>query len=276
MPPDQRAKWEEVLGTLCRVSAHLALRPLRERFPDVATPLDASERIGYGLAAPWEGGLVRLGRREWALDGVVVTDQQELTEIVLAQDGHEIASFSMESKLRPEAPEVVARLSRGREAWILSGDKPGAVQAVARQCAIPLERALSRQSPEDKLRVVQELAKRGKVLFVGDGINDAAALRAAQIGVGVQGGAAAALTSCDVYLARDDLRLLCDLVDASRKVRRHIVLALIWSALWNVFGVTLVLTGYLGPVVCAVLMPLSSILVVGYALTRRPFPKEKP
>jgi P-type E1-E2 ATPase len=109
------------------------------------------------------------------------------------------------------------------------------------------------------------------VLFVGDGINDAGALRAAQVGVGVQGGAAAALASCDVYLARDDLGLLVELLEASKRVRGHIVLALTWAVVWNVLGVALVLLGYLGPVVCACLMPLSSLAVVAYALTRHPF-----
>jgi P-type E1-E2 ATPase len=228
------------------------------------------------LETVWKGAKIRLGRAEWAISSLGDAPRDEWTEVVLARDGIEIARFTMESKLRQEAPEVVKELSDGRETWILSGDKPGPVALVANACGIPLERALSGQTPEDKLRVVQELAKRGKVLFVGDGINDAAALKAAQIGVGVQGGAAAALTSCDVYLARDDLRLLCKLVSASRQVRRHIVSALVWSTLWNLLGVTLVLTGFLGPVVCAILMPLSSILVVGYALTRRPFPKETP
>jgi len=272
----ERRAWGPLLGALCRASAHLVLRPLRERFPDVEPDLEIGELAGSGLETVWKGAKIRLGRAEWAISSLGETPRDEWTEVVLARDGIEIARFTMESKLRQEAPEVVKELSDGRETWILSGDKPGPVALVANACGIPLERALSGQTPEDKLRVVQELAKRGKVLFVGDGINDAAALKAAQIGVGVQGGAAAALTSCDVYLARDDLRLLCKLVSASRQVRRHIVSALVWSTLWNLLGVTLVLTGFLGPVVCAILMPLSSILVVGYALTRRPFPKETP
>lgn len=276
VPEGERPSWHPVLGALCRASAHLALRPLRERFPDARMSLEVSEKIGSGLRTAIDGREVRLGRRRWALDDTPADTDLEMTEIVLAWDGREVASFALESKLRAEAPEVVARLAKGREAWILSGDKPGPVLAVARQCGIPPERALAGHTPEDKLRVVQELAGRGKVLFVGDGINDAAALKAAQIGVGVQGGAAAALTSCDVYLAHDDLRLLVQLVDASRNVRRHIVWALVWSALWNALGVALVLSGYLGPVICAVLMPLSSIAVVGFALTRRPFPKGVP
>ena len=276
VPEGERAAWGTVLGTLCRSSAHLALRPLRDRFPASTMTLSVSERVGSGLESEIDGRSVRLGRRDWVLSNTTWEPELEMTEIVLGCEGREIASFSLESRLRSEAPEVVAQLAKGREAWILSGDKPGPVLAVAARCGIPPERALSAQSPEDKLRVIQDLALRGKVLFVGDGINDAAALKAAQIGVGVQGGAAAALTSCDVYLAHDDLRLLAQLVEASRKVRRHIWTALVWSALWNALGVGLVLSGYLGPVVCAVLMPLSSVAVVAFALTRRPFPKGAP
>lgn len=276
IPEGERPAWEAVLGALSRSSVHLALRPLRDRFPATDPLRNVAEHVGCGLETEIDGRTIRLGRRDWVLEGSTASTELEMTEIVLGADGREIAGFSLESKLRSEAPEVVERLARGREAWILSGDKAGPVRAVATRCGIPAARALSSQSPEDKLRVVRELAARGKVLFVGDGINDAAALKAAQIGVGVQGGAAAALTSCDVYLARDDLRLLVHLVEASRKVRGHIWMALVWSALWNALGVGLVLSGHLGPVVCAILMPLSSVLVVGYALTRRPFPKGTP
>ncbi len=269
----QRGEWEKVLGALCRASAHLALRPLRELFPHCEPDLAIVEQAGLGLETLWKGQKLRLGRREWALDHPILLPE-EWTEVVFSCDDREIASFSMESKLRPEAPAVVQALGKNRETWILSGDKPGPVEVVAKACGIAPERALSRQSPEDKLRLVQQLAQRGKVLFIGDGINDAAALKAAQIGIGVQGGAAAALSSCDVYLAHDDLSLIVQLLEASRKVRTQIMFGLGWSVLWNLLGVTLVLTGFLGPIVCAVLMPLSSVAVVGYALTRRPFPKE--
>ena len=143
--------------------------------------------------------------------------------------------------------------------------------AVAAACGIASDHALARRDPAEKLRFVEELAHRRKVLFVGDGINDAGALRTAQVGVGVQGGAAAALASCDVYLALDDLGLLVELLDASKAVRRHIGMALAWAVVWNVIGVALVLAGYLGPAGCAFLMPISSLAVVAFALTRRPF-----
>lgn len=269
--PADREIWGDRVGALARSSAHLALRPLREAFPSISPDPCAREIRGCGLETSGAGGgTLRLGRRDWALGREEGTDG-EWTEIVLSLDRTELATFRLSSALREEAPEAVRAILRGRDGWILSGDRPGAVSAVALACGIAPGRALSRRDPEEKLRFVEELAGRRKVLFVGDGINDAGALRTAQVGVGVQGGAAAALASCDVYLARDDLGLLVELMDASKAVRRHIGMALAWAVVWNAVGVALVLAGYLGPVVCALLMPLSSLTVVAFALTRRPF-----
>ena len=269
--PADRRIWGDRVGALALASAHLALRPLREAFPATAGDPNAREIRGCGLeASDGAVGNIRLGRRDWALGMEEGTDG-EWTEIVLSLDGVELAAFRLSSALREEAPGAVGAILRGREGWILSGDRPGAVAAVADACGIAADHALARRDPEEKLRFVQDLARGRKVLFVGDGINDAGALRAAQVGVGVQGGAAAALASCDVYLARDDLGLLVELLDASKSVRRHIGMALAWAVVWNAVGVVLVLAGYLGPVVCAFLMPISSLAVVAFALTRRPF-----
>ena len=269
--PLDRDLWSERVGALALASAHLALRPLRLAFPAFGPDPDARETPGCGLeTVDSSGGTVRLGRRDWAL-GTEASEEGTWSEIVLACDAVEVASFRLGSGVREEAPVAVGAILRGREGWILSGDRAGPVAAVAAACGIQPERALSRRDPEEKLRFVEALSRVRKVLFVGDGINDAGALRAAQVGVGVQGGAAAALASCDVYLARDDLGLLVELLEASKRVRGHIVLALTWAVVWNVLGVALVLLGYLGPVVCACLMPLSSVAVVAYALTRHPF-----
>ncbi|MEK7393308.1 MAG: HAD-IC family P-type ATPase, partial [Fibrobacterota bacterium] len=114
---DDREKraWEPVLGALCRASAHLVLRPLRERFPDLEPGLEIGETAGSGLETVWKGAKIRLGRAEWAVCAQADIPRDEWTEVVMARDGIEIARFTMESKLRQEAPEVVKELSHGRE-----------------------------------------------------------------------------------------------------------------------------------------------------------------
>jgi len=264
-----------LLAGLAASSAHLVLRPLVGRFGAAAPLPEARETPGLGMEIARDGATWRLGRRSWALaegaDASTDSVSGEWSEVVLARDGILEAVFGMSASLRPEAPATVREIARGREVWILSGDRESAVAEVARACGVPPSRAIAGCTPEDKLERVKELSRTGTVLFVGDGVNDAAALRCAHVGVGVQGGAGAALAVCDAYLAEDDLRALSALFRASARVRGHIVLALAWSAGWNLLGVGLVLAGLLGPVVCAVLMPLSSILVVVYAVTRRPF-----
>lgn len=263
-----------LLAGLAATSAHLVLRPLVERFGHAEPLPDARETPGMGMELERDGAIWRLGRRSWALregDPEALAPRGEWSEVVLSRDGRLEAVFGMSASLRPEAPEVVGELSRGRAVWILSGDRAEAVSEVARACGVPSERAIAECTPEQKLERVRALSLEGKVLFVGDGVNDAAALRCAHVGVGVQGGAGAALAVCDAYLAEDDLRSLTSLFRASDRTRRHILMALLWASCWNLLGVGLVLAGLLGPIVCAVLMPLSSILVVVYALTRRPF-----
>jgi len=261
------------LAALAASSAHLVLRPLITRFGASAPLPEARETTGIGLEVAHDGSIFRLGRRSWALaeetDSVIPSG--EWSEVVFSRDGRLEAVFGLSATLRPEAPEVVREIALDHEVWILSGDRPEAVAEIARACGVRPERAIGECTPEDKLARVQELSRTSKVLFVGDGVNDAVALRCAHVGVGVQGGAGAALAVCDAYLAEDDLRTLASLFRASRKVHGHIILALVWAALWNLAGIALVLSGLLGPVVCAILMPLSSILVVVYALTRRPF-----
>jgi Cu2+-exporting ATPase len=272
--PKLQAGRAPLLAGLAATSAHLVLRPLVSRF-GMADPFpDARETPGMGMELQRDGSVWRLGRRAWALreeDRDQPSPTGEWSEVVLSRDGILEAVFGMSASLRPEAPEVVQELSRGREVWILSGDRSAAVGEVARACGVPSERAIAECTPEQKLERVRALSLTGKVLFVGDGVNDAAALRCAHVGVGVQGGAGAALAVCDAYLAEDDLRSLVALFRASDRTRRHILMALLWASCWNLLGVGLVLAGLLGPIVCAVLMPLSSILVVIYALTRRPF-----
>jgi Cu2+-exporting ATPase len=153
---------------------------------------------------------------------------------------------------------------------ILSGDHPEVVRAVGAALGIPEEDCKGAQSPEDKLRAVEEAARDG-VVMVGDGVNDAAALAAATVGVAMHGGAEASLASADVFMTEPGLSALLRLIDGAARTVAAIRRNLVFSLCYNVLGVALAMAGAIDPLVAAILMPLSSLTVVMSSYKARTF-----
>jgi Cu2+-exporting ATPase len=195
-----------------------------------------------------------------------------LTPIVVAVDGAVCGVFGLGDPLRGDACEAVARLRiLGYEPSILSGDHPGAVAAVARALGIPTDRARGGVSPEGKVAAVIDTHDRAPVVMVGDGVNDAAALAAADVGIAVHGGAEAAFASADVFVTRPGLNRLVDLVEGSRGTMRVVKGNLAFSLLYNAVAVVLAMTGMINPLLAAILMPLSSLTVIASSSLSRSF-----
>ncbi len=178
--------------------------------------------------------------------------------------GSIVALAALQDRLRDHARQSVAELNRlGWRPEILSGDAPAVVARVGAEVGLSNERATGGVTPEEKLAIVQSGGM--PTVMVGDGVNDAAALAAADVGIAVHGGAEASLAAADVYLAQPGLAPLVDLVRHSRRtmgvVRRNLAISLGYNAL----AVTLAACGLITPLVAAVLMPLSSAAVLGSA-----------
>src|SRR5690606_33286894 len=123
----------------------------------------------------------------------------------------------------PDAAGSVQQLrARGWHVRLLSGDAPSVVQAAGRSLGLTDEDCIGGAAPEDKARVVRETASGGRVVMVGDGVNDAAAIAAAHVGIGVHGGAEASLATADVYLNSPGLTPLVRLVEGSERTMRVI------------------------------------------------------
>ena len=163
---------------------------------------------------------------------------------------------------RNSAQSVAAIVDRGWQVEILSGDHPAVVRSVANQVGIAPAAARGAATPEDKLEAVREAATNTTVAMVGDGVNDAAALAAATVGIGVHGGAEATLAAADVYLGRPGLEPVVDLLRGSRRTLGVIRRNLVFSLTYNVVAVTFAITGHMSPLLAAILMPLSSMTVV--------------
>ncbi len=229
----------------------------------------AGHRVLVGNRGLLESAGVAVGREvQEQIDRVIVSGS---SPVLVAVDGQVAAVGALGDQLRPGASETVTALRRrGWDVGILSGDHPAAVRRVAESLGIDGRMAIGGMDPEEKLaRIHNSKRHGGSVLMIGDGINDAAALAAADVGVAIRGGAAASLEAAPIYLQSGGLPAVLDLVDASRRTVRTIRRNFGLSLSYNVVAVLLAMTGLIHPLVAAVLMPISSLTVLSSVLVSK-------
>ena len=194
------------------------------------------------------------------------------TPVLIAVDGIAAGGVSLTDTLRDDALELVGSLrDAGWRVAILSGDDTGVVVRTAERLGIDQSDAHGRVTPEGKLGFVNDRAHEsaqagtGPVVMIGDGVNDSAALAAADVGIAVQGGADASLDAADIFIQKGGLRSILALTDASAGAIRRIHLCIGASLFYNTGAAGLAMVGLIHPLLAAVLMPLSSLTVVGIA-----------
>lgn len=192
----------------------------------------------------------------------------------VAIDRNVQAVFSVGDRIRSEAASTIDTFrAAGWNVGILSGDHADVVANVAAQLGVCRSRALGGLSPEQKLGIVKESAQNdASVAFVGDGVNDAAALAAADVGIATSGAAEASLQAAAVYSA-GPLGDLSDLLTASERTVSTIHRLLAVSLLYNIAAGTAAMLGWITPLGAAVLMPISSLTVTALAFAGRTFPQ---
>ncbi len=178
---------------------------------------------------------------------------------------------------RPEAAGMLATLrARGLALWLLSGDRRAAALALARQLGIPEGHVLAERTPQGKLAELRALQTRnqGRVAMVGDGVNDAPVLAAADVSIAMGGGAQLALASADLVLLRSRLDGVTEAFATAIRARRIIVQNLAWALGYNLVALPLAAAGWILPWMAALGMSASSLIVVGNALRlTRPRPR---
>ncbi len=208
----------------------------------------------------------------WATEAKRGLAARCLTPVWVAVDGSLAAVIGVGSRIRRDAASTVAELSaRGMRVAMLSGDDVDTVAAVGDELGLAPEDCYGGLAPEGKVQLVQVALTRGPVFMVGDGVNDAAALSAATVGVAVKGGAEASLTAADVYLGRAGVGVLVELLDGARRTIGVIRRCLVVSLGYNVVAAALAMTGSINAWTAALLMPLASFTVLGIALVSRTF-----
>ena len=229
---------------------------------------------GKGVQGLLDGKVALLGSPQFiAAEGVTLRDStvarmqdQGKTVIAVAQDGIALGLIAITDPLRPTTAEAVAALQAlGIEIIMLTGDNRRTAEHIAKQAGI--HRFEADLLPRDKARIVNSLQQQGRrVGMIGDGINDAPALAAAQVSFAIGAGSDVALHAADVTLMRSDLLSAVDAVRLSRATFRKIKQNLFFAFFYNVLGIPLAAAGLLNPVIAGAAMAMSSVSVVSNSL----------
>ncbi|WP_278312371.1 heavy metal translocating P-type ATPase [Lolliginicoccus levis] len=237
---------------------------------------------GLGVRGTVEGTSVIVGRPALLQDeGLAVPadlvdaleEQQRegRTAVLVGWDGAARAVLAVGDSPRAESAEAVAGLRRlGAEVIMLTGDNETAARAVA--ATIGIDEVIAGVLPEDKATVIADLRARGKVVaMVGDGVNDAAALAGADLGIAMGSGTDVAINASDLTLMRPDPRAIVDAIRLSRATLRTIKGNLFWAFAYNVAALPIAAAGLLNPMIAGAAMAASSLFVVGNSLRLRRF-----
>lgn len=221
--------------------------------------LGAFEVPGRGVTATYRGRVYRLGAPAWVSGGATSDDEQD---IAFGADGEVRCSLRTVEDLRPDAAaEVRALREAGHDVWIASGDAPERVARVAEACGIPAEQAMGGMSAEDKAAWVRE-RDRGDLLFVGDGINDALVADVATASGTPAIDRPFLAARSDFYLVTPGLAPVRSALSAARRLRDVLSGTLAVALAYNALTVALAYAGLMSPLLCAVLMPLSSLSTI--------------
>ena len=237
---------------------------------DIPAAQNAQTVVGAGITAEVEGvGLVKAGKAEFAeltlpkfSDGV-----WDIASIVaVSVDNKPIGAFALADALKADTAEAIGRLKKHNiDVYIMSGDNQGTVEYVAKQLGIT--HAFGNMSPRDKAAEVQKLKAAGKtVAMVGDGINDAPALAAANVSFAMKGGADVAEHTASATLMQHSVNQLADALLVSQATLKNIKQNLFFAFFYNILGIPLAALGFLNPVIAGAAMAASSVSVLSNAL----------
>ncbi|PBQ17511.1 copper-translocating P-type ATPase [Pseudomonas congelans] len=272
----------QLAGALQRGSEHPLARAVLDVCHEWQLKPDAAQNSrvlsGRGIAGTVEGRELALGNRRLLEDsGLPMGDLTESARIWEAEgrtlswlieqapEPKVIGMFAFGDTLKPGTDQAIRALNaRGITSHLLTGDNRGSAQVVAR--ALGIQDVHAEVLPADKAATVTRLKSNHVVAMVGDGINDAPALAAADVGIAMGGGTDVAMHAAGITLMRGDPRLVPAALDISRRTYAKIRQNLFWAFVYNLIGIPLAALGYLNPVLAGAAMALSSVSVVSNAL----------
>jgi Cu+-exporting ATPase len=284
----------ETEGTVLRLAAavedgseHPVARAVttaaRARGADLPQAEQFTATAGAGVQAVVDGDVVLVGTTRWLADSWSITlppvladavDRAESdggTAVVVARNGTALGVVVVGDTVKPEAADAIARFrALGLHPVLLTGDNDGAARAVA--AGVGIDEVHARATPASKLETVRRLQSEGRsVAMVGDGVNDAAALAAADLGIAMGAGTDAAIAASDITVVSGRLTVVADAIRLSRATLGVIKGNLFWAFAYNVAAIPLAMAGLLNPVLAGAAMAFSSVFVVTNSLRLRRF-----
>lgn len=220
----------------------------------------------------------RLGSLKWFTElGIDTTKVEEFarkwqsrgaTVIGIAIEKELLGAVALEDTIKQDARKVVSQLkAKGIKVYMITGDHPAVAAAIGKEVGIPEDKIFAGIKPEEKSNMVAELQRRGeRAAFVGDGINDAPALEQADLGIAVSRASDIAREAADIILLKSDIHAIPEALNLAQATLRTIKQNLFWAFFYNIAAVPLAALGFLSPIVCAMAMGVSDIVVIGNAL----------
>ncbi len=280
--PDQALR---LAGAVEHASEHPIARAVAKAAADAgALPAvtDFTNLEGRGVRGSVDGREVLVGREAFLIDQAVTVDDQLTaakekaegdgrTAVLVAWEGKARAVLAIGDAIKPTSAEAIRRFTElGLTPVLLTGDNTTVAKRVAADVGI--ERVIAEVLPQDKVDVITKLQAEGRVVaMVGDGVNDAAALAAADLGLAMGTGTDAAIQAADLTLVRGDLRVAADAIRLARRTLGTIKLNLFWAFAYNTAAIPLAAAGLLNPMLAGAAMAVSSLFVVGNSLRLRSF-----
>jgi len=260
----------EVLGWAAGLeqhSTHPLAAAITAKAPDAPTAIEVTEQAGHGITGVIDGVRVTVGSPRWLSAGVLADrvaelEEQGMTVVIVHRNERPVGAIGVRDELRPEVPEVIRTLTdQGIGVTMLTGDNARTAAALATQAGIDDVRAELR--PEDKAAAISELSRTAPTAMIGDGINDAPALAAADIGIAMGAtGSDAAIESADVAFTGHDLRLIPRAFDHARRGRRIINQNIVLSLLIIIVLLPLALLGVLGLAAVVLVHEIAEVIVI--------------
>ena len=277
-------------GALEDASEHPIAKAIADHARDAIGTLPPTERFaghrGRGVTGVVEGHAVVAGRRSWLREEWAMTPPTSLIEVVeqaesegrtavwVGWDGEVRAVIVVSDTIKATSAEAIGRLrDLGLRPVLLTGDNERAARAVAAQVGIDAADVIAEVLPAGKVDAITRLQRAGRVVaMVGDGVNDAAALSQADLGLAMGTGTDVAIEASDLTLVRGDLRAAVDAIRLARATLTTIKGNLFWAFAYNVAALPLAAFGLLNPLIAGAAMAFSSVFVVSNSLRLRRFP----
>jgi Cu2+-exporting ATPase len=253
----------QIAVSLASHSRHPLARALLAMYGGKVLPVETQEFPGKGLESSLDGKQVRLGRRDWCGDMLAPAD--ESPELWLSIEGETPVRFAFADELRADAKRVIHELKhQGYAVSLLSGDREQAVASVAEALGLTDYRA--HVSPVEKHEAIEKLRKEGKhVLMVGDGLNDAAALAVADVSMSPSSALDITQNAADIVFQGDKLGPVLEALKISKRANHLVKQNFVLSLGYNIVAVPMAMMGMVTPLIAAIAMAGSSILVVANA-----------